>query len=227
MADGTMMVRGILILFCGLLASVPLLGGAPGDAQAVAAAIQQHYDRVLDFRADFTHTYEGGILRKKTVERGSMAVRKPGRMRWTYTDPEKKLFVSDGLKLYSYIPADKQVYVATVPSDDQASTPALFLAGKGNLVRDFKVTDTQVEGAPAGSVALRLTPVRQEREYEWLNLVVDRGTLALRMLVTGDRQGGVSTFTFSNLRENVGIPDQEFVFKMPRGVDVVTDAGGR
>ena len=60
-------------------------------------------------------------------------------MRWTYTKPEEKIFVSDGLKLYSYIPADKQVYVATVPPGDQASTPALFLAGKGNLMRDFTV----------------------------------------------------------------------------------------
>ena len=68
-----------------------------------------------------------------------MAIRKPGRMRWTYTKPEEKTFVSDGVKLYSYIPADKQVYVASVPRDDQASTPALFLAGKGNLVRDFTV----------------------------------------------------------------------------------------
>ena len=41
--------------------------------------------------------------------------------------------MSDGTKLYSYIPEDKQVYVATVPPDDQATTPALFLAGKGNL----------------------------------------------------------------------------------------------
>ena len=215
------------LCFCVVgLVSLAAVGRADGDAAtALAASIQRHYDQVRDFQADFTHTYVGGILRKKTVERGRMAVRKPGRMRWTYTQPEEKLFVSDGNRVYSYVPADKQVYVAAVPTDDQATTPALFLAGKGNLLRDFTVTPVDVPDAPAGSVALKLTPKRPEREYDWLNLVVDKSSLALRMLVTSDSQGGLSTFAFTNLRENTGIADKEFVFVMPRGVDVITDAG--
>jgi outer membrane lipoprotein carrier protein len=215
------------LCFCVVgLVSLAAVGRADGDAAtALAASIQRHYDQVRDFQADFTHTYVGGILRKKTVERGRMAVRKPGRMRWTYTQPEEKLFVSDGNRVYSYVPADKQVYVAAVPTDDQATTPALFLAGKGNLLRDFTVAPVDVPDAPAGSVALKLTPKRPEREYDWLNLVVDKSSLALRMLVTSDSQGGLSTFAFTNLRENTGIADKEFVFVMPRGVDVITDAG--
>jgi len=215
------------LCFCVVgLVSLAAVGHADGDAAtALAASIQRHYDQVRDFQADFTHTYVGGILRKKTVERGRMAVRKPGRMRWTYTQPEEKLFVSDGNRVYSYVPADKQVYVAAVPTDDQATTPALFLAGKGNILRDFTVAPVDVPDAPAGSVALKLTPKRPEREYDWLNLVVDKSSLALRMLVTSDSQGGLSTFAFANLRENTGIADKEFVFVMPRGVDVITDAG--
>jgi outer membrane lipoprotein carrier protein len=198
---------------------------APDEAQALAAAIQQHYEQIRDFRADFTHTYEGGVLRKKTVERGQMAIRKPGRMRWTYTSPEQKVFVSDGVKLYSYVPADKQVYVATVPTGDDASTPALFLAGKGRITRDFTAALAAPAGAPSGSAAIKLTPVKPEREYETLVLVVDRASLQWRMLVTTDRQGGTSTFAFTNLRENTGVPDREFTFTIPRGVDVITDAG--
>ena len=123
------------------------------DPQALAGRIEQHYDGVRDFRADFMHGYEGGVLGKKTVEYGTVAIRKPGRMRWTYTKPEEKTFVSDGLKLYSYIPADKQVYVASVPRDDQASTPTLFLAGKGNLVRDFTVAAATIISSTALSIS--------------------------------------------------------------------------
>jgi outer membrane lipoprotein carrier protein len=195
------------------------------DPQALAVRIQQHYDGVRDFRADFMHGYEGGVLGKKTVEYGTVAIRKPGRMRWTYTRPEEKIFVSDGVKLYSYIPADKQVYVASVPRDDQASTPTLFLAGKGNLVRDFTVAAPTRKNPPPGTASIRLTPRRPEREYDWLELVVDEQSFELRILITGDAQGGVSTLTFSKLRENVDVPDKEFVFSIPRGVDVITDAG--
>jgi outer membrane lipoprotein carrier protein len=208
------------------LAGAPRAAARPdSDAGRLAAAVQRHYDAVKDFRADFTHTYEGGVLHKRTVERGQVAIQKPGRMRWTYTDPEKKVFVSDGTKYYSYIPEDRQVYVATVPAGDQASTAVLFLAGKGDIVRDFDATAATVPGAPADSVALKLTPRRPQREYDWLELVVDRVSLALRMLVTKDSQGGTSTFAFANLRENANIPSKEFVFTMPRGVDVVTDGG--
>ncbi len=213
-----------------LLAAVAAVAGANStadadDAQALAAAIQRRYEQIRDFRADFTHTYEGGVLRKTTVERGQLAIRKPGRMRWTYTSPEQKVFVSDGVKLYSYVPADRQVYVATVPTGDDASTPAMFLAGKGHLTRDFTVTAAAPAGAPPGSVAVRLTPVKPEREYETLVLIVDRASLQWRMLITTDRQGGTSTFAFANLRENAGVPDREFVFTIPRGADVITDAG--
>jgi outer membrane lipoprotein carrier protein len=208
-----------------LLAAAEASARQAADPLALAGRIQQHYDGVRDFRADFMHGYEGGVLRKKTVEYGTVVIRKPGRMRWTYTKPEEKTFVSDGLKLYSYIPADKQVYVASVPQGDQASTPTLFLAGKGNLVRDFTVGPATVKSVPAGTAAIRLTPRRSEREYDWLELVVDERTFELRMLVTGDAQGGVSTLTFSKLRENVNVPDKEFVFSIPRGVDVITDAG--
>ena len=100
-------------------------------------------------------------------------------MRWDYTAPEQKLFVSDGVKIYSYIPQDKQVIVATVPPDDEAPTPTLFLAGKGNLTRDF--TPSLVDappGRPPARRALKLVPKATQRDYDWLVLVARPGTLA-------------------------------------------------
>ena len=192
-------------------------------APELAAALQKKIDGIRDFSTDFAHAYEGGVLKKQITERGHLLVKKPGKMRWDYMDPEKKEFVSDGLKMYSYIPADKQVIVSSVPAQDEASTPALFLAGKGSLTRDFTASLVDVPpGTAAGSRALKLVPKRRESEYEWLILVVDPGTLAIRGLQTTDAQGGKSTFSFTNLKENVGLTDKEFAFRIPRGVDVVT-----
>jgi len=192
-------------------------------APELAAALQKKIDAVRDFSTDFTHTYEGGVLKKQITERGRLLVKKPGKMRWDYTDPEKKSFVSDGMKMYSYIPADKQVIVSNVPREDEASTPALFLAGKGSLTRDFTASLVPVPaGMAAGARALKLVPKTRQRDYDWLTLVVDPGTLAIRGLQTTDAQGGTSSFSFANLKENVGVADNEFVFKIPRGVDVVT-----
>ena len=187
----------------------------------LARALQQRYQGIRDFAADFVHTYRGGVLRTQTTERGTVVIKKPGRMRWVYTTPEKKEFVSDGLKVYSYLPQDRQVMVTALPPDDQATTPAAFLAGKGDIARDF--TAAYEETPSAGTTALKLTPRRPEPEYEYLVVAVDPVTLQIRALTTRDRQGGDSTLTFNNLKENRGIADKEFVFRIPRGVDVITD----
>ncbi len=194
----------------------------------LAEALQNKYNGIKDFSADFTHTYQGGVLKRKLTERGRVVVKKPGKMRWEYKTPEEKLFVSDGTKLHFYIPRDKQVIVSTVPADDQANTPALFLAGKGSLVRDFTASDGESPaGMPAGSRTLKLVPKTPQPEYDALLLTVDPATLALRGLQWVDPQGGVSSFSFTNLKENVGASDKQFAFDVPRGVDVVTDSSRR
>ncbi len=204
-----------------LLVALPAAQSARPPAVDVARAVQAHYDTVRDFAATFTQTYVGGVLRKRITEQGRLEVKKPGRMRWEYTQPEPKTFVSDGSQMYSYIPADRQVYVSPVPSEDQATTAVLFLSGKGNLLRDFDVSYADDVDASAGTIVLRLDPKLPERDYDWLQLVVDARTHQIRSFVAADEQGGTSTFQFRDLQENVGLSDKTFEFKIPRGVDVI------
>jgi outer membrane lipoprotein carrier protein len=201
------------------------LQAPPPDA--LARDLQKKYEQIQSFAADFEHVYEGGVLRKKIAERGTVVVRKPGMMHWTYTSPEKKEFVSDGRKLYSYIPEDRQVIVSAVPPADEASSPALFLAGKGNIARDFTASAAKVAGLAGDEYALKLVPRRTQQEYDWLVLVVARGSLQLRRLVTTDSQGGTSTFVFTRFRENVKLPDGAFTFRIPRGVEVIDGSRSR
>jgi outer membrane lipoprotein carrier protein len=207
-----------------MAAAAATAGQARPSATEAAQLVQQKYDKVKDFSADFTHLYEGGVLKKKSTERGAVQIKKPGRMRWEYAAPEKKTFVSDGTRIYSYIPADKQLIMSAVPKDDEATTAVLFLAGKGNLVRDFKVS--YADPAPEGTLALRLDPRQKQNDYDWLILGVDAKTMQIRSLTAADQQGGRSTFQFSNYRENTGLADSVFTFKIPKGTDVIT-AGPR
>jgi outer membrane lipoprotein carrier protein len=188
-------------------------------ADVLTRSLQQRYQGIRDFSASFVHTYRGAVLKTQAKEQGTVVVKKPGMMRFVYTAPEKKEFVSDGRKIYSYIPQDRQVIVSPVPPDNQASTPALFLAGKGDISRDF--TAAYVDSPVAGAVAVKLTPKREEAEYEYFVLTVDPVSLQWRALATKDRQGGESTLIFSNLKENQGVSDNEFAFRIPRGVDVI------
>lgn len=196
--------------------------GATGTADSLAARVQQRYNGIRDFEAEFSQAYEGGVLRTRTSERGTVSIKRPGRMKWIYTQPERKEFVSDGLRIYAYIPADKQVIVSAVPAAGQ-TTPALFLSGQGDLARDFTPSFMALPGAPAGLTGLKLVPRKEDPDYEWMAIGVDPASLQIRYLTAADRQGGRSTFVFTAMKENRGLSDKMFEFRIPRGVDVITN----
>jgi outer membrane lipoprotein carrier protein len=208
----------LLVTAVAAVLTISTSAQAPSASQ-VASALQDKYNQVRDFSADFTQEWESGVLKRKITERGTLQVKKPGKMRWDYTSPDKKLFVSDGTNLYLWEPANNQVTASAVPKQDEATTAVLFLVGKGNLTRDFNVSF--LPNVPAGMYGLRLEPKLPERDYDWLQLVVDQKTMQIRTLTAGDRQGGQSTFIFSKFKENIGLSDSAFNFKIPRGADVV------
>ena len=209
-----------------IIAAVWLVIGTPGHAQAperspesLQQALQRRNALVLDFSADFTHIYQGGTLRSQLEERGTMLMKKPGRWRFEYEEPEPKLFISDGDLVYSYFPEDRQGMIGRVP-DANGATTQMFLAGVGDVVSDFTATFDTVQNQPPNSYVLRLTPTRTERDFEFLTLVIDARTLAIQRLISHDRQGGISTFIFSNMDENLDLSDTPFTFTFPRGTDV-------
>ena len=193
---------------------------ATPSAQEVATSLQQKYDAIRDFSTDFVHTHEGGALGRKREERGTLRVKKPGKMRWDYKAPNEKVFVSDGSRLIQYFPDENRAVVSAVPEDNQAAV--LFLGGRGNLTRDFNVRFG--EGGAANVWTLRLDPKQPQPEYDWLEITAARDTFRLQSLTVAEKQGGRSTFAFTNFKDNPGIADKTFAFSIPRGAEV-TNAG--
>jgi len=191
---------------------------APPQASELARRLQDRYDRVETFTAEFTQTYAGGLLGLTTTESGRLTLKKPGRFRMEYLQPERKTFVADGVMFYGYFPEDQVGSQQPLPKDDEASTALLFIAGRGQLVRDFvpRLADRQ----PEGEWHLELTPRTPQPEFVTLTLIVDRESLALRGFSWTDDQGGATTTRFTDLRENVPVADREFEFRFPPGVIV-------
>ena len=205
-----------------VVASLSIVQAQGNDPVALAAKVQQRYNGIKDIQGDF-QTYEGGVLRTKTTERGTVAIKRPGRMRFNYDKPERKEFVSDGTRLYSYLVADKQVIVSAAPGADQGDIPAMFLAGQSDLARDYTPSFTSLPGAAPGLLTLKLVPKKHSSDYESIGIGVEPKTLQIQFITAVDTQGGRSSFSFTNLKENRGLADKDFEFRIPRGVDVVTN----
>jgi outer membrane lipoprotein carrier protein len=190
-----------------------LAAGSP-SAEALARRVDARQKGVRDLTARFVQSYRSGVLGREVVERGTLSIKKPGRMRWEYKEPEKKLFVSDGKQFFFYVPADRQVIVK-----DQAGEqgiPAFLLAGQG-ILEQFEVFP---EAPLAGRERLRLVPRKPDPDVERIYLDVD-AEARVRGIEVWDVQGGHSRFQFEDVKENVGLPDAQFKFEVPRGVEVV------
>ena len=201
--------------------SLAATGQTSPAATDVAKQLQAHYNGVRDFVADFTQTYKSPIGRQTTQDRGRVRIKKPGRMWWDYK-AQKVQVVADGSQVYTYLPDDRKLYVAPLPKTDEASSAMMFLAGRGDLLRDF--TPSLGANQPAGSWRLDLMPRTPQADFKTLTLIVNRATMVLEGLVTTDEADGVTTYVFTNLKENAGLADGEFVFntsKIPKDVVVI------
>lgn len=216
-----LVVAGVSLVFSGVSAQPAQTSPQPPPLSAadLASRIQARYDTVKDFRSDFTQTGKGGFLRGGTEARGEVLVKKPDRMRWKYTSKPEREIVADGSQIYDYVRVDNIVSIEPQPQGDQASTALLFLAGRGNLSRDFTPSVPAVQ--PAGQWHLVLQPKRPQPDFTTLTLIVERQSLKLAGLIKADAQGETYTFQFPNLRENVGLTDKQFVFVPPVGVKVI------
>jgi outer membrane lipoprotein carrier protein len=184
-------------------------------AEARARRIEARHRRSTDLVARFTQTYRSGMLGRELVETGTLSVKPPGRMLWQYEKPEKKTFVADGSTFYFYVPADRQVIVRQQAGE--RGLPALLLSGRSDILREFAVT---AELAPGGRERLRLVPRRDDPEVQVVFLEADEQD-RIRGIEVVDTQGNRSRFRFDDVRENVGLKDALFRFKVPAGVEVV------
>src|SRR6185369_15533528 len=82
--------------------AVPEAQSAPPNAADLAVRAQKRYESIRDFTADFTQTSLGLLQKRTAPEQGTILLKKPNRVRFTYRTPDRKEFVSDGSQFYSY-----------------------------------------------------------------------------------------------------------------------------
>lgn len=189
------------------------------DLSALIDGIQSKYSRMRGLEAEFVQIYwsrDGRTLR----ESGRLLLKRPGKARWEYTRPERKLFLADGKSIYFYVYGERHATRAPIKQSVDPQVPFLFLLGRGNLRRDFSRIELLASEQPAiaGNVVLRLVPKRAPEEFKQLLVEVSPSTFEVRRLVIFERNGSRMDFLLSNARENYVAPDSEFQFTPPPGV---------
>jgi len=213
-------LRLIMALVGGLALAAPT-AAAPTLDEAVNA-LEQAQRRVTDLKAPFRQAALNKALNQTVEARGTLYLKKPGRLRWEYQTPTPQEIVSDGTRLWIYTPELKQVNVSAAPAA-LVGPAGSFLQGLGQVREHFDprfLNPAQATDAD-GLVVLDLVPKRPQPLMTRLIVSVDPRSWLVRQAVIHDELGNTVTVRFGDTVVNSGLSDSLFVFVPPPGVAVV------
>ncbi len=189
-----------------------------GDAglNALLKNVEARYNHSGSLQVSFSETYAGAGQMRRT-EGGVLFLSKPGRMRWEYSQPKGKLFVSDGKLLWMYTPADNRAEKMSLKETGDMRAPLAFLLGKLNFQKEFR----NIQGrADAGGTHIAAEPVSGDLPYTAVEFLVTADFRIREVTVTGyDRS--ILQFAFDDEKMDPPLDAKLFRFAPPPGAEVV------
>jgi outer membrane lipoprotein carrier protein len=214
------------------------------SAKSMALLLEEHYRHPRTLRGVFLERYSEG-QKQVRLESGTVYFKRPGRMRWEYESPEKKLFLADGKTVWFYVPYDHTVTKAPVKESSDWRTPLALLTGKVELSRLCSLVDViEQKGVPAAHVVLRCLPKgekttppaaqaessrpatgsRAEVDFTEVLLEVVQSSGELARIEIRQPGGVELEYRFGDWQEDIPLADDMFHFQVPVGVAVVDGA---
>ncbi|MEO6806408.1 MAG: outer membrane lipoprotein chaperone LolA [Edaphobacter sp.] len=188
---------------------------AAQDHDALVRKVDDHYNHLSSLRAHYVERYSG--LGMDRTEEGTLLLKKPGRMRWSYSAPVGKVFVLDGKFAWFYTPGDAQATRVPAKELDDLRSPLRFLLGHTQLRKELDNLAVMPEGS---EFRISGVPKGMAQRVKLLSLWVTAAGAIERMRLE-EVDGAVTEFAFTDLKENVPVKDSDFAFIPPAGVTVV------
>ena len=200
----------------GAESPAPAVAGGLADAVSEARRVEEALNGVRGLIASFTQTVESPGLPRPQIEKGTLYLLRPGRMRFQYDIPKGKLAVADGRKTYLYLPEERQVLVAPLDPRSPASGVSILMQ-RIDLVSTFAVS--WGAGPERGPRPLMLSPRAPQPEYEYLLLTTGPDRL-VRSLTIVEPLGSRVTYRLDRVRQVDTLDDELFEFSPPAGIEV-------
>ncbi|MCC6623537.1 MAG: outer membrane lipoprotein carrier protein LolA [Deltaproteobacteria bacterium] len=207
----------VLVTLVGL--QVRAEGTDPTVVDRAVAGIEAFYNKVTDFKADFSQEVRRAHLARPLKKSGNVFFQRPAegqpRMRWDYTQPDKVYYISDGEVLWSYEVQTKQAIKMAV-KDSELYDSLKFLFGQGDLRASFDITAGPQKD---GLVGLVLVPKSGQQDFKSLTLFARPETWEITRTELVDPLDNVSTITFSNVKYEP-LKADGFKFTPPKGAQI-------
>ncbi len=197
-----------------------LLAGAAALAESTAQdggqrLVDEFVDEMVTFRSSFEQRLidATGVVVEQTV--GVLEIQRPGKFRWSYSEPYEQWLVADGLNIWSY---DVDLAQVTVKPQVEAlaNTPALLLSGAEGALEQFEYQGSFDE---AGITWVTLVPNDTSSGFEQVRLGFIGDTL--NRMAFYDNLEQTTLVQLYDVAVNEVIDPDRFEFLVPEDVDVV------
>jgi outer membrane lipoprotein carrier protein len=197
-----------------------LLWGMAAAAHASPGldSLRHFFNEIATFEAAFGQEVLDETMSSIDHGEGKVWIKRPGLFRWNYEPPEAQEIVGDGDRVWIY---DIELEQVTVRDQQEAlgRTPAILLAGSGDLEQNYTVIDIGTQGRFDW---INLVPLDEDSGFTEVRIGFEDNRLRLMELL--DNLGQRTRMSFVDLKENQPIPNSVFDFLPPDGVDVIDES---
>jgi outer membrane lipoprotein carrier protein len=198
-----------IVILAGLM-FIPMLANADGSA-----SLKNFYEKTQALRADFHQIVIDKKGQKIQDVYGQMQLKRPNKFRWDYNKPFEQQIISDGKQVWLYDTELGQVTVREL-SKALGASPAALLAGEGSLDKNFKLVSAYRKDKLDW---VSTNPKDKDSGFD--NISLGFKDDVLQEMIMLDSFGHLTKIVFTNLEANPVIDAKNFLFKPPKGVDVV------
>jgi outer membrane lipoprotein carrier protein len=213
---GPVLNQFVVLLAVMLLSSQAGLSQADEGARDVLEKVKRKYDTIQDARLKFSQrvTFERTNLEQSS--KGTLFLKNGNRYR---LELGEQTIVTNGAIVWSYSQATNQVIIDKFKMDERLLTPEKVLTG---APEDFIPSSLGKERiGDMDVIALKLVP-RDDRSFlSLLKLWVDVSSWLIRRAEVVDANGKTTEYEIEDVKMNIGLDDDLFVYEIPPGADVV------
>jgi len=198
------------VLFIAIITSLSMPAWAEDAEQRLKAALKNMDNLSAEFKQTMLDE-DKNIVQQSS---GTLALQRPGKFTWIYTEPFEQRIIADGSELWVYDVELDQVTVK--PMDASISNaPIMILMKESDVTQQFNVIEV---GQRKFLFWVELEPREKDLEYQRIFIGLDDGKV--RAMELQDQFGQSTQIVFDNLR--VGVVHNPAIFKFvpPEGVDV-------
>jgi len=204
---------------CVVFYLILCLSGFSQNAADIASRTEQKLRSLISFQAEFKQVYYSSSVSTPLTEYGTVYYKRPGLMKWAYTEPEEKTVLLTENKIQYYFPEDNQLLIQDTTDEEQSNNIMSLLTGKTHILQDYDA-ETAEEYAAGSNYHIKLIPKYNDID-NFILLDIDKKSLFIIKATFFDWAGNKQEFIFSRIQINRDMPERTFDLIVPEDVEII------